>query len=96
VTLEEPPDETLLRLRVRRIRELRVETGRLREDAPPVTEDVEARLALIRARAAGPDPTERQVGNASRSFATTFGICDVSVVGLTVSVSIGFDPLRLG
>src|SRR2546430_4812402 len=62
VTLEEPADESFLELRVRRIRELRIETCRLREDALPVAEDVEARLAVIRAHPTGADPTERQVG----------------------------------
>src|SRR5256886_9117811 len=61
VTLEEPADETLLQLRIWGIREPRVETCRLSEGALPVAEDVEARLAVIRAHAAGADPTERQV-----------------------------------
>src|SRR5512132_264399 len=62
VTLEEPPDDPLFELRVRRIRELRIETRRLHEHALAVTEDVEARLAVIGAHAAGADATERQVG----------------------------------
>src|SRR6266550_2319881 len=63
VTLEEPADESFLEPRVRRIRELRVETCRLREDALPVAEDVDARFAVIRTHAAGADPAERQVGD---------------------------------
>src|ERR687898_260900 len=47
VTLEEPSDDPLFELRVRRIRELRVGTRRLHEHALAVTEDVEARLAVM-------------------------------------------------
>src|SRR5215218_7543282 len=49
VTLEEPANDSLFELRVGRIRELRIDACRLREHALPVTEDVEARLAVIRA-----------------------------------------------
>src|SRR6266536_5490671 len=63
VTLEEPADESFLQLRIRRVRELRIEPCRLCEHALPVAEDVEAGLAVISAHAAGADPTERQVGD---------------------------------
>src|SRR5437764_14738858 len=61
VTLEEPADESFLELRVRRIRELRIETCRLPADALPVAEEVDAPLAVIRDQPAGPDPSDRQL-----------------------------------
>src|SRR5215203_5283045 len=63
LTLEEPADDPLFELRVGRIRELRIEMCRLDEHALPMTEDVEARLAVIGAHAAGADTAERQVGD---------------------------------
>src|SRR4029450_10050063 len=63
VTLEEPPDDPLFELRVGRIRELRIETRRLHEHALAVTEDVEARFAVICAHPTGADASERQVGD---------------------------------
>src|SRR6266545_5962383 len=61
-TLEEPANESLFPLRVRRVRELRVDARRLHQDALSVAEHVEARLAVVGAHAAGSDATEGQLG----------------------------------
>src|SRR5438270_7658710 len=58
--LEETTDQRLFEPRVRRVRDRRIDAGRLRQHALLVAERVEARAPVIRADAARPDATERK------------------------------------